>query len=147
MWLLTVVACGGDEVTLDGQTAGHSGGVDCSGVAPFSLDLTATAPSGLTVGFVSVTPTVPDVGDNTWVLSVSDADGPVTGLEPRVTPWMPLHGHGLVPSEYVGSEGRPGHYAIPTFDLVMPGVWEFRVDLAPSVAPADIATLTLCAEG
>ena len=140
-WL---AACGG-EVALDGGA--HSAGAPCDGVPAFSLDATATTPSGVTVGFGSVSPAVPDVGDNDWVLSLSDAEGPVSGAAPRLIPWMPLHGHGLVPPEYLGAEDAPGMYGFPTFDLIMPGVWELTVDLAPPGADPDAAVFTLCAEG
>ncbi len=145
MWLIAAAGCNGDGVTLDGST--HSGAPDCDGAVPFTLDLEATTPSGVTVGFVSAEPAVPDVGDNTWTLSLVDAEGPVSGAAPRLIPWMPLHGHGLVPAEYVGIEGPLGEYALPTFDLVMPGLWELTVDLAPVGAPADAVVFALCAEG
>lgn len=141
-WLL---ACGGEPVALDGEPA-HSG-VACDGVAPFSTAATATTPSGVVVGFASVAPDPPDVGDNDWVLTLSDGDGPVAGAAPRLIPWMPLHGHGLVPPEYVGAETTPGTYAVPTFDLIMPGTWELTVDLAAPGDAADSVVFPLCAEG
>ncbi len=141
-WLLA--ACGGD-VTLDGGA--HSAALPCDGIPPFSLDHTATTPSGVTVSFVSVSPAVPDVGDNDWVLALADAGGPVSGASPRLIPWMPLHGHGLVPAEYVGVEDAPGTYVFPTFDLIMPGAWDLTVDLAAPGGDPDPAEFSLCAEG
>jgi hypothetical protein len=143
LWL--ALACGEDEVEL-GQTA-IVPSADCDGADPFALTATAETPSGVTVGFVEAGPMPPDIGDNDWVLSLTDADGPMSDAAPRVVPWMPLHGHGLIPAEYVGTEQDEGVYPIPRFDLIMPGVWEFRVDLAPVGEAEDAAVFTFCAEG
>jgi hypothetical protein len=145
MWLVLALGCT-DDVTLD-DAPRDSATADCDGAAPFSLDATATTPSGVTVGFVAAVPAPPDVGDNTWTLSLDDGAGAVGGAAPRVIPWMPLHGHGLVPAEYVGVDAGDGVYDVPLFDLIMPGVWEFSVDLAPVGEAPDAATFTFCAEG
>lgn len=92
-------------------------------------------------------PDPPDVGDNAWTLAVTDADGPLDGLAPRVTPWMPEHGHGLVPPDCAGADQGDGSYVVETFDLIMPGLWEFTVDLAADGVAPDTALFRFCAEG
>ena len=149
-WVL--VGCGGaDGVVLDGDA--HSASSDCAGAERFVPGLAhATERTGTTVALTVAVPEPPDVGDNTWTLLVTDGEGPVEGATVRVVPWMPLHGHGLVPPFYDAVERGGGVYAVPTFDLVMPGLWEFRVDLAPDASGSggpgpDAARFTLCAEG
>jgi YtkA-like len=133
------VAC---VVDLEPTTTNE--GPDCSGAQPFTVGIEATTPAGVTVRIASAAPTPPDVGDNTWTLEVVDASGaPVTGLAPVVTPWMPLHGHGLAPAEYSCVEEADGRYVVDTFDLVMPGLWQFTVE----VADGDEVQFDFCAEG
>ena len=145
-----VVGCsgGGDDVTLDhGHHHDDSGmTVDCDGAEPFVAGMSATtSESGATVAITAADPTPPDVGDNSWTLAISDASGPVEGLTVTVTPWMPLHGHGLTPADYAAADEGGGAYAVAPFDLIMPGLWEFRVRLGD--AGADEALFALCAEG
>jgi hypothetical protein len=89
----------------------------------------------------------PDVGPNDWVLTITDGSMPVPGASVVVEPWMPAHGHGITPATYIGVQADvPGNYAIPTFDLIMPGVWEFRVDVSEGMV-SDTAAFSFCAEG
>ncbi len=145
MWLAAIVGCDGGPVALD-EGAAHSA-AGCAGEGVFTPGASATTPSGVVVSLVSTDPAVPDVGDNTWVLALERDGAAVDGVSPRVEPWMPLHGHGLVPPEYVGTPTDPGVYAVPTFDLIMPGLWEIRVDLAAAGEEPDEVVFTLCAEG
>jgi hypothetical protein len=146
--VLALVACGGgDDVVLDGLQPTDSGTApDCDGAEPFVAGMTATTSgSGTTVALAAAAPTPPDVGDNAWTLEVSDASGPVEGLVVTVTPWMPLHGHGLSPADYAATDQGGGTYAVAPFDLIMPGLWEFTVRLGDD--GADEAVFALCAEG
>lgn len=118
--------------------------VDCTGAASFSLGMTTTSPAGLTVALMTAEPAPVDVGDNQWSLMITDAAGqPVTGLSPMIRPFMPLHGHGVSPERYAGTEGADGTYSFESFDVIMPGLWDFHVELSPT----DEALFSLCAEG
>lgn len=89
----------------------------------------------------------PDVGDNDWVLTVTDGTNPVPAASVVVEPWMPAHGHGITPPTYIGAAGdAAGVYVVPTFNLIMPGVWEFKIDISEGMV-SDTAVFTFCAEG
>ena len=121
--------------------------VDCTGAEPYVAGMGAEVPSGLTVQLVEATPTPPDRGTNDWVVRVVDADGsPQPGLPVAVRPWMPLHGHGLNGSEWVtGADQGDGSYVVETFDLFMPGLWEFTI--AVSEDRENSVVFNFCAEG
>lgn len=139
MWWWIAACVGGEDVVLTGDSDDA-----CAGADTYVAGIEAAAASGVVVAISSAEPTPPDVGDNTWVLSVVDGAGaPVAGLAPVLTPWMPMHGHGLAPPDYTGIDQGDGTYVIPTFDLVMPGLWEFTVDLGDD----DEAVFRFCAEG
>lgn len=143
VWL---VACSGDGVELDGGPTTEP--AECAGAGPFTAGMTAGSTLGNTVAIVEAAPTPPDVGDNTWVLEVRDSSGsPLPGLVVDVEPWMPLHGHGLTPAHYAAADLGDGRYEVDVFDLIMPGTWEFTVDLAAGGGDEDTALFALCAEG
>jgi len=136
--VLFVAGCESDPEDMDMMT------MDCTGAEDFALGMQAISDDGLVVTLESAEPAPVDVGDNAWTLSVSDDQGePVTGLAPQVRPFMPLHGHGLSPTHYAGTEAEEGMYEFETFDLIMPGLWELNVELSDD----DTATFALCAEG
>ncbi len=134
-----LVGCGESGMSeMEGMT------MDCTGAQEFRLGLTVSTDAGLDVTLESAVPAPIDVGDNQWTLAIANADGSAaTGLEPRVRPFMPLHGHGVSPETYAGTETSDGVYEIETFDLIMPGLWNLHVEL-PS---GDAAMFSLCAEG
>ncbi len=143
-----LVACDGPE--LEGEDF-----VDCTGAEPFSAGMAHTSEEGLTVSLVEASPAPPDRGENDWVLEVTTEGGaPAEDLPLLVYPFMPLHGHGLAPALYAATEEAPGRYAVDTFRLIMPGLWEFTVWLEPlpedpeaSTEEVDRAVFALCAEG
>jgi hypothetical protein len=144
------VACNGSQVSLDGSDTGAptNPNTNCDGAQTYVADIAVTSDlSGETASIVAAVPTPPDVGDNTWTVTVTDELGqPVTGLSPKVSPWMPLHGHGLIPADYAGTETDPGTYDFATFRLTMPGLWEFPIELGTTDAPDPVA-FRFCAEG
>lgn len=96
---------------------------------------------------LEATPNPPDEGDNEWVVSlVSQSRTPVNGGVVVIEPWMPLHGHGISPPNYVGQASGDGEYTIPSFDLIMPGVWEFEALMTESMMN-DTVTFSFCVEG
>lgn len=135
-------ACSGDEIDLDNDGS-FVVTADCTGAEPFAEGMEAVSVQGRTVVLSGASPAPPDVGDNTWTLIVQDDTGPLSGLGVSVRPWMPLHGHGLSPARYAGTEASPGTYSVEVFDVIMPGLWEFWVELDDG----DEAMFPLCAEG
>jgi hypothetical protein len=115
---------------------------DCP-IDEFAVGAEKVSPGGVTVTLTDAVPAPPYKGENTWTFRLSDAEGADTGLAPVLTPWMPLHGHGLVPPDYTGAESDPGVYVMPPFNLTMPGQWEFTVD----VGGGDSVVYTFCVEG
>lgn len=96
---------------------------------------------------LSADPDPPDEGDNDWIVRLeTESRSTVNGGVVVVEPWMPLHGHGVNPPNYPGRETGNGEYTIPTFDLIMPGVWEFQFLMTESMMN-DTATVSFCVEG
>jgi hypothetical protein len=126
---------------------------DCAGADTYVDGISQTAASGRTVTFVSAAPTPPDVGDNQWTVEVLDAGGaPEAAMQLSLTPYMPLHGHGLVPPEYGSTEVGAGTYEIEMFDLIMAGLWQFTIDVGEASdtgAPgaSESVVFMFCAEG
>lgn len=150
-WLLLAVGLAGcaedDDVGLDGDTSTPEP-QDCDGADPFTAGVSVTTDaSGTTIAITTADPTPPDVGDNRWTISVTDGAGPVEGLAPVLTPWMPMHAHGLTPPDYAATDGGGGVYEVETFDLIMPGLWEFTFDLDATGTAPDLAVFRFCAEG
>ncbi len=144
--LALTVGCSGEGVALDGDRTTEPS--ECAGAEPFAVGMSARSTLGNTVAIASSAPTPPNVGDNAWVLEVRDASGaPLPGLAVDVQPWMPMHDHGLSPARYAATDLGDGTYELDVFDLIMPGTWEFRVDLAAGGEQDDTALFTLCAEG
>ena len=139
-----LVGCGGG-VDLDPGT--NLPTTDCTGAEAFVAGMTATSTLGHAVALIEASPAPPDVGDNAWTVEVTDADGPAIGLSVELVPWMPLHGHGLSPPAYAGTDEGDGRYTLAPFDLIMPGLWEFTVDLDPGGDVPNTALFALCAEG
>jgi hypothetical protein len=142
-----IAACTGDSVDL---TPGDDDDdeQDCAGADTYVDGIEQTTPSGRTVKLMSASPTPPDVGDNAWTLEVLDAAGaPEEGLQLELLPWMPLHGHGLSPPTYGSTEAGGGTYELETFDLIMPGLWQFTIDAGIATGEPDEAVFMFCAEG
>ncbi len=99
------------------------------------------------IELVQADPDPPDEGDNDWVVRLTTESGsPVSGGTVVLEPWMPAHGHGISPPTYSGVEGTDGEYTIPTFDLIMPGVWEFELLVTESMMN-DTARVSFCIQG
>ena len=138
-------ACSGD-VELE---AGGGLTTDCTGAETFVAGMSATTEDGTVVRIMEATPSPPDVGDNAWVVEVERDGVGVDGLDVQVRPWMPLHGHGLAPARYASTSDGAGQYTVDTFDVIMPGLWEFYVTLSTGDTGEEVqeAMFPLCAEG
>ncbi|MBU0485831.1 MAG: FixH family protein [Proteobacteria bacterium] len=67
------------------------------------------------------------VGSNVVDLIIHDqGDRDLTGAEVTVTPWMPLHGHGVSSPPKIMERGG-GLYSLNDLNLTMSGPWELRV--------------------
>jgi hypothetical protein len=142
VWLAPLVfACNGSGETDDDGS--NIEDLDCPAAETFTIGAAKTTPGGVTVTLTAADPIPPYRGTNTWTFSLSDAGGAVAGAAPALTPWMPLHGHGLVPPSYTGTEGDPGTYPVAPFDLSMSGQWEFTVD----AGGGDSVMYTFCVQG
>lgn len=90
---------------------------------------TGEVPDGITVDGWTVTLTAVDElhsGAETFNLTISDANGPVTPTALTVDAWMPAHGHGTHIPTTVESTGAGTYEAVVTFS--MPGAWDVRVN-------------------
>lgn len=142
-WMVAWLAgCNGTN-DLDGGDP-TDGTTDCPSADDFAIGIQKSTPVGVVVTLVDATPAPPYRGENTWTIGLTDAAGaPIAGAAPFVTPFMPLHRHGLVPPDYTGAETTTGTYGVETFDLSMPGQWEFTVD----AGDGDSVMYVFCVEG
>jgi hypothetical protein len=141
-WMVALLAgCEGNQTLDDG---GPTDEADCPSADDFVIGFEKSTPAGVVVTLVDAAPAPPYRGENNWTIGLTDPGGaPVSGAAPVVTPWMPLHNHGLSPPTYVGSESAAGSYGIESFELIMPGQWEFTVD----AGGGDSVLYTFCVEG
>lgn len=85
----------------------------------------------LTATFVSADPAPPRMGDNTWVLSISDHDGaPAPDLDIVALPTMVDHGHGTSVEVEVAPTAVPGEYELSPVNLYMEGLWQIELQLS-----------------
>jgi hypothetical protein len=103
----------------------------------------ATLSSAVTEG----TPPIigPDVGLNTWVVSLTNAaDGTPAGVTMMAErPTMPLHGHGATTFPMV-TPGDAGKFTVSEIYFFMAGYWEQKLDLQPASGTADKAVFAIC---
>jgi hypothetical protein len=103
----------------------------------------ATLDSAVTEG----TPPIigPDVGLNTWVVSITNAaDGTPAGVAMMAErPTMPLHGHGATTFPTV-TPADPDKFTVSKIDFFMAGYWEQKLDLQPASGTADKAVFAIC---
>jgi len=113
---------------------------------PYEAGMSVEGDSSLfTVALDSADPAPPDLDENDWILSVSDAAGsPVEGCLLTATPWMPDHGHGSNNPESTDEGG--GSYSIVGLDFIMAGYWEVGVQVDCG-GETDTVEFRFCIEG
>jgi hypothetical protein len=85
----------------------------------------------LQLRMLEYSPDPPAVGDNSWLVELSDHEGnTLPGLADAiiVTPFMPDHGHGT-PVAVGVEEGADGEYRLAPINTFMPGLWQVGVEL------------------
>lgn len=126
------------EASPEGSTSTSSsaGGADCNGRGDDLASLRLTS-GDLVLTLLEMQPEPPVVGDNEWLVFMSDAsEAPVTGLEEslEVSAFMPEHGHGT-PSAVGVQELDEGAYRLAPVNTFMPGLWRIRVAVERSDDP------------
>jgi hypothetical protein len=103
----------------------------------------ATLDSAVTEGMPPIIG--PDVGLNTWVVSITNAaDGtPAAVTMTAERPTMPLHGHGATTFPMV-TPGDPDKFTVSEIDFFMAGYWEQKLDLQSPSGTADKAVFAIC---
>lgn len=157
--LLTLSACGSENDTSpnpDDPTQNNSNTPE-----PFE-SLCATTPDisdfgpnlvqpgqQFTLTLTSAAPAPWDVGNNTWTIEIEDGSGTlIDDATIEITPYMPDHGHGVSPPNYIGrSQGSGGLYDIDTFNLIMPGFWELTAEVSAPGIEAEVIPFRICVEG
>ena len=131
-----------------GPTADAGGG---SGADVYSAGMEKAGELGhFSVQLVDAEPAPPDRGDNLWRLAVHDAEGAlVAGADVELRPFMPQHGHGTTPLNFLATaEGNGnGTYIAGPFDLFMPGLWEITVTVTASDGTEDHVVFAFDIEG
>lgn len=116
---------------------------------PAPEGLGAADEGDLEVTMISADPAVPDVGNNVWEVSVTDAAGtPQAGCTATVVPFMPDHGHGITEQPtWTESTTEVGVYTIDNMDWIMPGYWEVTIqDLTCGATGPEDPIFGFCAE-
>lgn len=75
-------------------------------------------------------PDVPSLGDNSWLVRVSNAEAdPVNDATLSFSLWMPEHAHGSLKTVLVEALAN-GRYRVEPLSFHMPGIWEItlRID-------------------
>ena len=125
---------------------------DCGGAENLDMAMLGLKKDGaeghFSVALEAADPLPTEKGENTWTLEITDGEGAtVDDATVVVTPFMPDHGHGVSPPDYAGASGGSGGlYEVPTFNLIMPGVWELTVAVSRETI-ADEAVFRLCVGG
>lgn len=124
----------------EGETHGEA---DCEAETRDDEFMVGLSKSGasVTVTFVSADPAPPGMGDNTWMVSLSDPDASVTA----VTPYMPDHGHGT-PVEAIVNATDPGEFTITPVNLFMAGLWEVTLDILTGAGTTEQVVFAFCVE-
>jgi hypothetical protein len=141
-------ACSGSS-TPDAGNAVDSGYIDCTNdprVATYAPGMSvADDAADRSYALMSIQPTPPARGTNTWTVKVTDGTGAsVSGLSLGAAAFMPDHGHGSDVVPQVTSNGD-GTYAITPLYFFMPGVW--RITLSDADGGAHDAQFFFCVEG
>ena len=104
----------------------------CNGRGDRLEALALEGEAGLELTFVSAAPMAPVVGDNSWVVALSDdTSEPIVGASDDifVTPFMPAHMHGS-PVAVGVYEQQQGTYELSPVNTHMPGYWEVTIELS-----------------
>ncbi len=144
--LCLVTACS-DDSSSGGSGGSAGGGNDpCGGAGEtFTAGIEKPGAQGrLSFELMDSNPAPPQVGDNRWTLSITDAAGTaVEGSTVNVSPWMPAHKHPSPKQPAVTDEGG-GSYVAEPVNFNMPGVWEITIDATPATGDADSAMFAFC---
>ena len=145
-WLLALLvlgACESDDTGDDDSEPMTC--VDDERAEDFPVDLGKTG-TGNTVTIVDAMPAIPDRGDNTWTVRITDASGaPEEGMVVSLRPWMPDHGHGSPVEPQITDLGG-GEYRIESLNLFMPGLWQVTFGLETPTGESDEVMFSLCIE-
>lgn len=128
-WLAVLAAlagCGGEMSGDDEMT------VNCAVETRDDEFVVGLAKMGAQTTFtlLSASPAPPGRGDNSWVVRLDNAAGPVSNAALRVTPFMPDHGHGTAIEVGVTPLPDVGQYKLEPVNLWMPALWEVTVGLS-----------------
>ncbi len=101
-------------------------------------------PGDITVELTHAEPSPPVVRrDNVWWLKLADAEGkPISGATLLASPYMPKHQHGS--AEVVVEDLGEGEYRLSPIELIMPGVWEIPLSVAPEGGEASETSFRFC---
>ncbi len=154
LWV-PVLGCSSSDDGGGGGSGGSSGGggsggmvAECTGTETFSAGIEKTGDNGtVKVTIESGDPAPPQVGNNTWMLMITDASGaPINDATVSVTPFMPVHGHGTPVTAVITPKGG-GSYEADKVNFVMPGPWEITIDVSLTGGGSDSVMFPFCVEG
>ncbi|MCP4873292.1 MAG: hypothetical protein GY898_31765 [Proteobacteria bacterium] len=101
----------------------------------------------LSLSLDAAVPDPPDLGDNDWTLTVSEAAGGAkAGCVLTATPWMVDHGHGSNEPVSAATDAAGGTL-LEELDLIMPGYWTIAVEAVCDDGTEDRFQFDFCVEG
>lgn len=111
----------------------------------YAAGMTRIGANGYTVVLATSTPLPGAKGNYVWNVQVLDPSmAPANGLDVRVTPFMPDHGHGT--SAPTITAGADGVYTIAQMDLFMTGFWTIRFSLRDTTSELDFVVFKFCVD-
>lgn len=159
----TAGGCGGtastqppnpDAGSFGGEGGALAGEVSCTGdarVDTYTAKLAKPGESGvLDFELTESDPAPPAKGQNTWTLTIKDADGNAMTGTLAVDLFMPDHGHGTSVPPVVSFDDASGSYTVKPVYLFMPGVWRITLEYYADPAdkkPLDQVAFFFCIEG
>lgn len=144
---LALGGCPTNGTSDDDDVGDHVCG-DVTRAMEYVAGLEAVGTNGsLTATLHEASPAPPDVGDNAWMVAVTDGAAPMAGCTADVSSFMPDHGHGAAAEpSWTEDTATIGLYAVDGMDLFMPGYWEITLDL-DCAGTTDSIVYGFCAEG
>jgi hypothetical protein len=104
-----------------------------------------SAGEGFSIQLTKLTPTSPQLGDNTWDFALTDTqDDALPGMTVRFSSWMPAHAHGSLKAVVVDDLGNGRYHAAPV-NFHMPGRWDVTVTVSLPTGDDHVKLITCVA--
>jgi hypothetical protein len=146
--LASLVAGGCSSDSGEGGSSGAGGtGSDpqCAGAIEYFSGVEKTGTGGTKVAIISADPAAPHIGDNKWVILVTDAGGaPIDGATVVVQTKMPAHGGHTSPRVATVTPQGEGKYELDPVNFNMDKLWQITIQITPAGGDMDSVMFPFC---